>query len=202
MKAKIAILLVTLILLSGCTQQAQTSAPTTQSPIQAPINLNPSPQNSPMAKNPVAVFETNKGNFKAEIFQDKVPLTADNFIKLAKKGFYNNLIFHRVIDKFMIQGGDPKGDGTGGPGYEIKDEFHPQLKHNSKGIFSMANSGPDSGGSQFFITLAPTPHLDGKYAVFGKVIEGLDIVEKIGHVETDSSDRPLNPVIIKKLTIV
>lgn len=225
MKTKIAILLIGLILLSGCTQQAnKSSIPTPQastqktldpitnlnqeSPktiplasVQTQTNLNQPAQNTSMTKNPVVTFETNMGNFKAEIFQDKVPLTAGNFIKLAKDGFYNNLIFHRVIDRFMIQGGDPNGDGTGGSGYEIKDEFHSQLKHNSKGIFSMANSGPDTGGSQFFITLGPTPHLDGKHAIFGKIIEGMDIVEKIGKVETDSSDRPLTPVVIKKLSV-
>jgi len=196
MKAKIAILLVSLILISGCTQTTQPKS-TSQ-----PTNLNTATQISSMA-NPAATFETSMGTFKAEIFLDKVPITANNFITLAKKGFYNNLAFHRVIAGFMIQGGDPNGDGTGGPGYEIKDEFHPQLKHNSKGILSMANAGPNTGGSQFFITLAPTSWLDGKHAVFGKVVEGMEVVDAIGKVETDpSDDRPLKSIVVKKVTIV
>lgn len=182
----IVILLSLLIIVSGCSQKQG--------------NLNPSPQNTPMV-NTVAVFETNKGNFKAEIFLDKVPQTANNFIKLAKSGFYNNLTFHRIIPDFMIQGGDPKGDGTGGPGYEIPDEFSPQLKHNSKGILSMANAGPNTGGSQFFITLAPTSWLDGKHAIFGKVVEGMNVVESIGKLQTDKNDKPLAPVIVNKLSI-
>lgn len=155
-----------------------------------------------LAKNQTAVFETSKGNFKVELFEDKVPLTTKNFITLAQKGFYDNLIFHRVIDGFMIQGGDPNGNGSGGPGYTIKDEFHRSLKHNDAGILSMANAGPNTGGSQFFITLDKTPWLDGKHAVFGKVTEGLDVVKAIGKVTTDFSDRPVNPVVIKKITIV
>jgi len=111
--------------------------------------------------NPVAVIETNLGVMKIELFEDKVPVTAGNFKKLAQKGFYNGLKFHRVIKDFMIQGGDSKGNGTGGPGYTIEDEFVRDLKHNKKGMLSMANSGPNSGGSQFFITLVPTPWLDG-----------------------------------------
>ena len=178
MKVLIVLLLV-LIIISGCAQSPQTK--TSPASVKTPeANLNPSIQNTPMeSKNPIAVFETNKGTFKAEIFQDKVPITANNFIKLAKDGFYNNLIFHRIIADFMIQGGDPKGDGTGGPGYEIQDEFHPTLKHSSKGILSMANAGPNTGGSQFFITLAPTSWLDGKHAIFGQVLEGMDVVKKI-----------------------
>ena len=126
-----------------------------------------------------AVFETNKGTFDIELFTDKAPITTQNFIDLTNKEFYNGLIFHRVIDGFMIQGGDPEGRGSGGPGYTIEDEFHPDLKHDSEGILSMANAGPNTGGSQFFITLAPTPWLDGKHAVFGKVREGMNVVESI-----------------------
>ncbi len=154
------------------------------------------------AKNPFAILETNQGVIKIELFVDKAPLTAGNFIELAQKGFYNGLIFHRVIDDFMIQGGDPRGDGTGGPGYEIKDEFHPLLRHDGPGIVSMANAGPNTGGSQFFITLVKTPWLDGKHAVFGKVVEGMDVVQAIGKVKTDKNNRPLEDVIMKNVTIV
>jgi len=129
-------------------------------------------------KNPIAIIETDKGTIKLELFADKAPKTAENFITLAKKRFYDGLTFHRVIRGFMIQGGDPKGDGTGGPGYTIPDEFGP-VKHDKEGIVSMANAGPNTGGSQFFITEAPTPWLDGKHAIFGKVLEGMDVVKKI-----------------------
>ncbi|RME54106.1 peptidylprolyl isomerase [Candidatus Woesearchaeota archaeon] len=131
------------------------------------------------SSNRFAIIKTDKGNIKFELFEKRAPITTKNFIDLAKKGFYNGLTFHRVIPGFVIQGGDPNGDGTGGPGYTIKDEFHPELKHDSKGIVSMANRGPNTGGSQFFITLNPQPHLDGKHSVFGKVVEGLDIIDKI-----------------------
>ncbi len=151
--------------------------------------------------NRIAVFETNMGTFEIELFEDKAPKTTKNFIDLAEKGFYNGLIFHRVIDGFMIQGGDPEGTGMGDPGYTIKDEFHKDLKHDSEGILSMANAGPDTGGSQFFITLAKTPWLDGHHAVFGKVIKGMDVVKKIGKVETGAQDRPINKVIMEKVTI-
>ena len=123
-----------------------------------------------------ALFETNKGNFKIELFEDKAPITTENFIKLTNDGFYDGLIFHRVIQGFMIQSGCPEGTGRGGPGYTIKDEFHPDLKHDCEGILSMANAGPNTGGSQFFITVAPTPHLDNHHSIFGKVTEGMDVV--------------------------
>jgi len=151
--------------------------------------------------NKTAEFNTNMGNFKIELFKDKAPLTVGNFIKLVDKGFYNGLIFHRVIPNFMIQSGCPHGTGYGGPGYTIRDEFHPNLKHNTPGILSMANAGPDTGGSQFFITVAPTPWLDGKHAIFGKVTEGMNVVEKISKVQTDRSDKPLQDIIINNITI-
>ena len=151
--------------------------------------------------NRIAVFETNKGTFEIELFEDKVPVTTKNFIDLVDKGFYNGLIFHRVIDGFMIQGGDPEGTGMGGPGYTIPDEFNKDLRHDSEGILSMANAGPNTGGSQFFITLAATPWLDGHHAVFGKVIEGMDVVRAIGKVKCDGRDKPLEDVVINKVTI-
>jgi cyclophilin family peptidyl-prolyl cis-trans isomerase len=152
-------------------------------------------------KRQVAVFETNMGKFKIELYNDLAPNTVKNFVKLAQKKFYDGIIFHRVIDKFMIQGGDPTGTGMGGPGYTIKDEFGKGLKHAKPGMLSMANAGPNTGGSQFFITLVPCPWLDGKHAIFGHVTEGMDIVEKIGKVPTDSQDRPLKKIVIEKIVI-
>jgi cyclophilin family peptidyl-prolyl cis-trans isomerase len=150
---------------------------------------------------PAAVFETSMGDVKVELFYDLAPKTCRNFMDLAERNFFDGVIFHRVIDGFMIQGGDPTGTGMGGPGYQIPDEFGPGLTHDSAGILSMANAGPDTGGSQFFITLAPTTWLDGKHAIFGKVIEGMDVVEAIGRVPTGPNDRPISDVVIKKLSI-
>lgn len=151
--------------------------------------------------NPHVKMETTLGNIDIEVFADKAPLTAKNFTDLTQKGFYNGLIFHRVIEGFMIQGGCPKGTGTGGPGYEIKDEFGPGLKHDSAGILSMANAGPNTGGSQFFITLSATPWLDRKHAIFGRVVGGMDVVERIGKTPTGSGDRPKTPVKITRATV-
>lgn len=124
-------------------------------------------------------LETSKGKIEATIYASKVPMTAANFLNLAKRGYYNGIAFHRVIGGFMIQGGDPDENGRGGPGYRFGDEFHPSLKHDKKGIFSMANAGPDTNGSQFFITMAPTPGLNNRHSVFGAVTKGQDVVEKI-----------------------
>ena len=152
-------------------------------------------------RRPVAVFNTNMGQFQAELYTDLAPVTAGNFIDLARRGFYNGVIFHRVIDRFMIQGGDPTGTGTGGPGYKIKDEFGPGLAHDAPGVLSMANAGPNTGGSQFFITLVPTPWLDGKHAIFGRIVEGMDVVEAIGHVETAQGDRPVKDVVMQSVVV-
>jgi peptidyl-prolyl cis-trans isomerase B (cyclophilin B) len=127
----------------------------------------------------VATIQTNKGEIRIELHADKAPKTVANFEKLASQGFYDGLKFHRVIADFMIQTGCPKGDGTGGPGYKFADEFHPALKHTGPGILSMANSGPNTNGSQFFITHGATPWLDGKHTVFGQVIEGQDVVDAV-----------------------
>ena len=163
-----------------------------------------------------AHFDTTLGRFTAELFDTKVPKTVANFVGLAEgtkewkhpktgerhtKPFYDGIIFHRVIGGFMLQGGDPLGQGYGGPGYQFEDEFHPELRHDRAGILSMANAGPNSNGSQFFVTLGPTPHLDRKHSVFGRVVSGLDVVTKIGHVPTDGNDRPKTPVVINRLTI-
>jgi len=151
----------------------------------------------------VAYWQTSLGDFKVELREDLVPITANNFADLALSNFYDNLIFHRVIAGFMIQDGCPLGTGYGGPGYTIQDEFHPDLNHNSAGIISMANTGqPNSAGSQYFITLAPQPSLNGSYAVFGEVIEGLEIVQDIGVVPTDGNDRPLVDVDIYSVTML
>ena len=157
--------------------------------------------------NRIAVFDTTEGSFKVELYEDKASITAGNFIKLAESGFYDGTRFHRVIARFMIQGGDPLSKdvankdrwGTGGPGYTIKDEF--SGGSNVVRTISMANSGPNTGGSQFFINVAPNVNLDRRHAVFGKVIEGYDIVEKISKTETNQLDQPVNDVIINKITI-
>jgi cyclophilin family peptidyl-prolyl cis-trans isomerase len=151
--------------------------------------------------NPTVTLRTTLGDVRIELFRDKAPKTVENFVTLLRKGFYTGLTFHRVIPGFMIQGGCPTGDGTGGPGYTIKDEFEPTLRHDGPGILSMANAGPNSGGSQFFITLAPTKWLDGKHAVFGRVRGGMDVVEKIAAVPRDGSDRPKTPIRIVEATV-
>ena len=156
-----------------------------------------------------AVFETNQGNFEAELYAKECPETVWNFINLAEGrqetaregNFYDGLIFHRVIEGFVIQGGCPSGTGTGGPGYRFDDEFDSSLRHNSEGIFSMANAGPGTNGSQFFITLGPTPHLDDNHSVFGKVTAGMDVVRKIGSTKTGPGDRPVEDVVMEKVTI-
>jgi len=152
----------------------------------------------------IAKFSTNLGDFDIELFANRVPKTVENFVGLSLKHYYENVTFHRVIDNFMIQGGDPTGTGMGGDSYwggNFEDEFQPDLIHNTAGILSMANAGPNINGSQFFITLVPTPWLNGKHSVFGKVITGLDVVQKIGKVKTNASDKPIEAVVIKKINI-
>jgi cyclophilin family peptidyl-prolyl cis-trans isomerase len=137
-----------------------------------------------------ATFKTEKGDFVIELFADKAPLTVNNFVFLAREGFYDGVTFHRVIKGFMAQGGDPSGTGTGGPGYKFKDEFHPDLRHNAPGILSMANAGPGTNGSQFFITHGPTPHLDNRHSVFGKVTQGMEIVLAIPERDPSRATKP------------
>ncbi|HRI46255.1 MAG TPA: peptidylprolyl isomerase [Ignavibacteriaceae bacterium] len=153
----------------------------------------------------VAVVKTNMGTIEIELFEKLVPKTVENFKGLSEKGYYNGVIFHRVIDKFMIQGGDPTGTGRGGESFwggKFADEYHPDLKHTGAGILSMANAGPNTNGSQFFITLVPTPWLDGKHSIFGKVIGGMDVVEGIGKVQTSKPyDKPLVDVVMETVTI-
>jgi len=148
------------------------------------------------------VLETSMGDVTAVLFGDQTPRTVENFVTLTGKGFYDGLVFHRVIEGFMLQTGCPQGTGRGGPGYSFADEFVPGLRHSKPGILSMANSGPDTNGSQFFITVAPTPWLDGKHTVFGEVTEGLDVVLEISRVQTDREDRPLKPVTLQRVRIL
>lgn len=195
-KISILVLLLMMLVSAGCSGNQASPAPT------PPLDNNTQQVEQAAKKNRLAEFETSQGSFKVELFEDKAPVTTKNFITLVEKGFYNGLIFHRVIDGFMIQGGDPKGNGSGGPGYTIRDEFNSSLRHSAAGILSMANAGPNTGGSQFFITLAATPWLDNKHAVFGKVVEGLDVVQAIGKVKTGAQDKPVTDVVIKKITII
>lgn len=152
----------------------------------------------------IAVIQTNMGTIEIELFADKAVKTVQNFVGLAEKKYYNGIIFHRVINDFMIQGGDPTGTGSGGEsiwGKAFEDEVKTGLKHSSEGILSMANAGPNTNGSQFFITLKATPWLDGKHTVFGKVISGMDLVKAIGKVKTNQNDRPLTDVVMQTVTI-
>ena len=151
---------------------------------------------------PKAVIKTNYGKIVVELFIERAPRTVENFIKLTEKGFYNGIIFHRVIPDFMVQTGDPTGTGRGGPGYKFADEFHPQLRHNKPGILSMANSGPNTNGSQFFIIVKPTSWLDNRHTVFGQVIEGMDVVDKIVNVSRNNQDCPLEKVVMEEVTII
>ena len=158
---------------------------------------------------PTAVFDTNMGTFEVELYAKECPETVWNFINLAegrqntdrKGNFYDGLSFHRVIEGFMIQGGCPQGTGTGGPGYQFNDEFDASLRHADEGVLSMANAGPGTNGSQFFITLGPTPHLDNRHSVFGKVTKGMDVVNKIGTVQTGAMDKPAESVVMNTVTI-
>ncbi|WP_090618193.1 peptidylprolyl isomerase [Natrinema salaciae] len=164
-----------------------------------------------------ATLHTSEGDVEVELYDDRAPRTVDNFVGLATgeqtwidpetgeavegEPLYDDVAFHRVIEDFMIQTGDPTGTGRGGPGYRFDDEFHDELRHDDEGILSMANSGPDTNGSQFFVTLAPQPHLDDRHAVFGTVTDGMAVVREIGSVETDASDRPTEAVVLESVSI-
>jgi Peptidyl-prolyl cis-trans isomerase (rotamase) - cyclophilin family len=163
-----------------------------------------------------AHMQTSAGMIQIELYDERAPQTVENFRTLAMgerswtdpdtgeertDPLYAGTVFHRVIADFMIQGGDPAGDGSGGPGFTFEDEFHPELRHDAAGVLSMANRGPDTNGSQFFITLAPQPHLDDRHAVFGRVVDGMEVVEAIGATETDAQDRPVEAVSIEAITV-
>ena len=137
-----------------------------------------------------ARFKTQRGEFVVELYGDKVPMTVENFVNLARSGFYDGTTFHRVIPGFMAQGGDPTGTGRGGPGYSFGDEFEPSLRHDGPGVLSMANAGPNTNGSQFFITFGPTPHLDGRHSVFGRVVEGMEVVNSLRERDPDRDRNP------------
>ena len=150
----------------------------------------------------VAEFRTNYGNFRVDLLETETPVTVNNFVFLARQGFYDGLIFHRVINDFMIQGGDPTGTGTGGPGYRFQDEIVPGLIFDSPGKLAMANAGPGTNGSQFFITTVPTPHLNGAHTIFGVVTEGQAVVDAISRVSTGARDAPLQRVVIESIDIL
>jgi len=194
-------------------------------PVPSHVATHPSPRQhcfhraslSTRMANPTATLHTNHGDITVELFEERAPNTVGNFIGLAtgskewtdpetgetveNEPLYDDVLFHRVIEGFMIQGGDPTGTGRGGPGYQFDDEFHDELTHDSAGILSMANSGPNTNGSQFFITLDATPHLDGKHSVFGEVIDGMDVVEEIGSVRTDGKDKPYDDVVLESVDV-
>lgn len=206
--------------LSGCASSQTTSAPVSTSCLSCSAAVQARSAVSETAIEPVQAqtsststiqkdegivkvkIETTLGVIEANLFANEAPKTVENFVKLAEKGFYDGIIFHRVIPDFMIQTGDPTGTGMGGPGYQFADEFSPKLKHNKPGILSMANSGPNTNGSQFFITAAPTTWLDGKHSVFGEVTSGMDVVTKISTVSRTRSDKPIQDIKMVKVTVV
>jgi len=176
----------------------------------------PSQKERELTSGVYAHFSTTEGDFTIKFFDKEVPNTVENFVGLAegtkewtdprtrqkvKKPYYDGVVFHRVIDGFMIQGGDPMGTGTGGPGFTFPDEFSPNLRHDKAGILSMANRGPNTNGGQFFITLGPTPHLDNRHSVLGEVTDGMDVVRKIGKTKTGAGDRPVKDVVINSVKI-
>lgn len=195
---------------------AEAPPPTTEKPSAAAEKPASPPASAKYGPGVYARIATNHGEMLARLFDKEAPKTVENFVMLAegkkqwmnprsrtmvRRPYYNNLTFHRVIPKFMIQGGDPEGTGMGGPGFTFADEFHPKLRHSKAGILSMANAGPNTNGGQFFITLAPTPHLNDRHSVFGELVEGTDTLMAIGKVPTGASDKPVKPVVIKSVRI-
>jgi len=198
-----ALIALAILVLAGCTLP-EAALPGADGTVPCVAGL-PAPEEAWRAEKPRVRFDTTAGAFVVALEMEAAPITAGNFLNLTTSGFYDGTSFHRVVRNFVIQGGDPlskddiaANDGTGGPGYAVPDEFHPALRHSEIGILSMANSGPDTGGSQFFVTLAATPHLDDRHSVFGRVVDGLDVIRAIGGAQVDSGDRPLEPVRITK----
>ncbi|MGA1826126.1 MAG: peptidylprolyl isomerase [bacterium] len=214
-KLSIVVICILFFCFNGCTTENKT---TTQAPVKKETKAKEIQKEPPKKKyeKVYAVIDTTLGVIKVELFEKEAPKTVANFIDLATgtkpckdpmtgkevtRRFYDGLTFHRVIRNFMIQGGDPLGNGTGGPGYTFEDEFHPSLSHSIPGRLSMANSGPNTNGSQFFITTVPTTWLDNKHTIFGQVVDGFDVVEKISWVPTERNNRPKEPVIINRIDI-
>jgi peptidyl-prolyl cis-trans isomerase A (cyclophilin A) len=205
------VFLIAIIALFGLMPAAAQRPPAPGAPTPAPA---PAAKEQHLTPGICARFTTTEGEFVVRLFEDRAPKTVANFVGLAEgtkdpatgkpgqvKPFYDGLIFHRVIEGFMIQGGDPQGDGRGGPNYTFADEFDPKVTFDRPGLLAMANRGPNTNGSQFFITLAATTWLNGKHTIFGEVVEGMDVVTRIGRVRTSSGDRPATPVVITKLAI-
>lgn len=205
---KFSILMLILLFSVGCSD-SKTKSEQTLSDSESTLTTNNESKvmsdTNKTAAHTVAVMKTSMGTIEIELFPKETPKTVENFVGLANKDYYKGVIFHRVINNFMIQGGDPTGTGRGGASFwggKFEDEIHPSLKHTGPGILSMANAGPNTNGSQFFITLAATPWLDGKHTVFGKVISGLDVVQAIGKVQTTKPyDKPVTDVVIESITI-
>lgn len=192
------VIIFSLFLLTGCvktTSDGNTGNTQTTNTKQLTAMINSTPQ-----PNQTVTLKTTKGDIKIELFNETMPITANNFLRLAKEDFYDGVIFHRVIDGFMIQGGDPEGTGMGGPGYTIPDEFGKD-NQNNRGTIAMANSGPNTGGSQFFINQVDNNYLDAKHPVFGKVVEGMDIVDAIAKAEKGQDDKPLESVVIEDIEV-
>jgi cyclophilin family peptidyl-prolyl cis-trans isomerase len=197
------VLLLAVAMLSGCWTTPKTAQP-------LPVNQNFKKIGAEIVEEPVKKdtqmvkikIETTMGDIYADLYPQEAPKTVENFVKLANNGFYDGIIFHRVIPGFMVQTGDPTGTGRGGPGYNFKDEFSPKLKHEKAGMLSMANAGPNTNGSQFFITLAPTSWLDNRHSIFGQVTQGMDVVEKIAAAPRDRQDKPLNEISMKKVVVL
>ncbi|AEH36501.1 peptidylprolyl isomerase [Halopiger xanaduensis] len=207
--------------MAGCASDGSDAQGSKSAPETEPSNAaDPTTDDEPVGsagERPTATLHTSTGDIDVELYGERAPRTVANFVGLATgeqpwtdpetgeelegEPLYDDVLFHRVIEGFMIQTGDPTGTGRGGPGYRFDDEFHEELRHDDAGVLSMANSGPDTNGSQFFITLAPQPHLDGRHTVFGTVISGLDIVREIGSVETDGNDRPVEDVRLESVTV-
>ena len=189
------------LILAGCATHASRPAPA--EPVQSLVVPQPAATEPRKEDKIVKIkIETTLGDIYADLNETEAPKTVENFVTLAKKGFYDGIIFHRVIPEFMIQTGDPTGTGRGGPGYQFKDEFSPKLRHNKPGVLSMANSGPGTNGSQFFITEIPTPWLDDRHSVFGNVTQGMDVVLKIAHAPRDNSDKPVQKIAMTKVTVL
>jgi peptidylprolyl isomerase len=194
-------ILISILFVTGCVRNTNEVNVTDEALTDNTLtNINPEMINETSQHNKTIVMRTNKGDITIELFNETMPITANNFLRLAQEDFYDGLIFHRVIDGFMIQGGDPEGNGSGDPGYSIPDEFTDNNKNN-KGTLSMANSGPNTGGSQFFINLVDNNFLDDKHPVFGKVVSGIEVVEAIGKTETGANDKPVEDVVIEDIEV-